>query len=170
MITRGTPSLPALRILFRRNTHPLRREGSSPSSTGSFAHEEDAHVPGTPCLSDHQPGRTNLDGNFEAYTPNLKAEDASEEESLDPGSGSNLDAELGGDSDTASNYDSEDLDRAPKLSSLILLDDKHSRAPTQVTSPWKGARSAAYAERAAPTADATRTEKDTTAIRATTLQ
>jgi hypothetical protein len=64
--------------------------------------------------------------------PEVVVEDGSEEES-GTNHGSDLDAEMGGD-ETDSNYDSEDVEHPPEISSLILLDAHHCRAPTQVKS------------------------------------
>jgi hypothetical protein len=42
------------------------------------------------------------------------------------------DAEMGGDDKTGSNYDSEDVEHLPEISSLILLETHHCRALAQV--------------------------------------
>jgi hypothetical protein len=110
-ITRDTLSSPALRIPVSRDGHPLRNNGS-PSSTGGFTDVEGAADPGTipyPSPETH-PGQ-NLDGDFEACAPHVEVEDASDEANTEADHGSDLDTELGGDDDTASNYGSEDLKR-----------------------------------------------------------
>jgi hypothetical protein len=65
-----------------------------------------------------------LDRDFKVYAPTVGVEDASDEESIGSGRGSDLDAKLEGYDDMASNYNSEDFDHAPKLSSLLLLDKR----------------------------------------------
>jgi hypothetical protein len=68
------------------------------------------------------------------HPPEAVVEDASEEESGNNDHGSDLDAEMGGDDETDSNYDSEDVEQLPEVSSLIFLETHHCRAPTQVKS------------------------------------
>jgi hypothetical protein len=71
----------------------------------------------------------------EEFEENIQAKDASKdtEESEDDRKNSDLDAELGGDDDTAaSTWDPTDYGRPPEVSSLIRIGALHCCVPTQV--------------------------------------
>jgi hypothetical protein len=70
----------------------------------------------------------------EDFAETVEVKDASEdaEESENDQNNSDLDAELGGDDDTASDWDPTDYGQPPETSSLVYLGFLHCRIPTQV--------------------------------------
>jgi hypothetical protein len=68
------------------------------------------------------------------FEETILAEDASSEEAVDKSDdrNSDMDAELGGDDESSSNWDPTDYGRPPEVSSLVHLGPHHCRVPTQV--------------------------------------
>jgi hypothetical protein len=136
--SRGTISSPALRVSVSRDAHPLVSDSPDPSpsgsSMGSTVHVASRTRRATIRRSEEPSEGVNLAPSFDQTPEQAEAEDASEGEESGTNHGSDLDAELGGDDETDSNYDSDDFENPPEISSLILLEDHHCRAPTQVKS------------------------------------
>jgi hypothetical protein len=131
--SRGSISSPALRVSVSRDAHPLGNNDPSPSfsSTKSLILVADQTRRSTRRQSpESSSDGIDLSSAFN-QPPEVVVEDGSEEES-GTNHGLDLDAEMGGDDDTESSYDSEDVEHQPEISSLILLDAHHCRAPTQV--------------------------------------
>jgi hypothetical protein len=59
-------------------------------------------------------------------------EDEEVENESEDNRNSDVDAKLGGEDDTSSNWDPTDYGQPPETSSLVLLDSSHCRVPTQV--------------------------------------
>jgi hypothetical protein len=130
-MSENTPR-PVIRTPVAPDGHPLGPALPPVSTEGPVP--DGTPVPtagGTPGPSAHEPATINLDSDFEET---ILAEDASSEEAVDESDdrNSDMDAELGGDDETSSNWDPTDYGRPPEVSSLVHLGPHHCRVPTQV--------------------------------------
>ena len=135
--SRKSLSSPAARVPVNRDSHPLVNDPNDPSPSGSST-ESTVHIfdrlrRSTRHLEEPSAG-INLTTTLDQENTEGVLDDASDEENGTTTHGSDLDAELGGNDSAGSNYDSDDIEQPHEISSLILLEEQHCRASTQVRS------------------------------------
>jgi hypothetical protein len=107
--------------------HPLRTV--LPSSPGETALEDSSSDDARSSPRRPRPPTESVNLN-ERFVETVQEE---EEDESEDNRDSDFDAELGGDDDTSSNWDSTDYGQPPTISSLVLLSSLYCRVPTQVT-------------------------------------